>query len=181
VDLAISVSRDRSAGIIKLDCFKSRFSEEFSMTFRPELRDRGDFVVTDNPEAAPGPTIAEQLWQVIQDNPGRSQTALMTAIGLPEHRMVAFDVSKSHWENLMPYQISRRYATRPAGTPFNVDWSGINTLAARLRAFNVTQATRRCDGATRLRSKGCDISSLASCSHRNEGPVTSTANNGEER
>jgi archaellum biogenesis ATPase FlaH len=34
VDLAISVSRDRSAGIIKLDCFKSRFSEEFSMTLR---------------------------------------------------------------------------------------------------------------------------------------------------
>ena len=89
VDLAISVSRDRAAGIIKLDCFKSRFSEEFSMTLRPELRDRGDFVVTDNPEAAPEPTTAEILWQAIQDNPGQSQTELMTSTEIPECRMIA--------------------------------------------------------------------------------------------
>jgi archaellum biogenesis ATPase FlaH len=89
VDLAISVSRDRAAGIIKLDCFKSRFSEEFSMTLRPELHDRGDFVVTDNPEAAPAPTIAEQLWEAIQSTPGKSQSGLMAATGLPEHKMVS--------------------------------------------------------------------------------------------
>jgi len=89
VDLAISVSRDRQAGIIKLDCFKSRFSEEFSMTLRPQLHDRGDFAVTDRADAAPGPTIAEQLWAAIQSKPGQSQSALMATTGLPEHRMIA--------------------------------------------------------------------------------------------
>jgi archaellum biogenesis ATPase FlaH len=89
VDLAISVSRDRSAGIIKLDCFKSRFSEEFSMTLRPELHDRGDFVVTDNPEAAPAPTIAEQLWEAIQSTPGKSQSELVEATELPFNKTLA--------------------------------------------------------------------------------------------
>ncbi|HEY6444428.1 MAG TPA: AAA family ATPase, partial [Candidatus Acidoferrales bacterium] len=37
VDTALAVSRDRQAGLLRLECFKSRFAEEFSMTLRPEL------------------------------------------------------------------------------------------------------------------------------------------------
>ncbi len=94
VDLAISVSRDRSAGIIKLDCFKSRFSEEFSIALRPELRERGDFAVVDTrdstagPEADPGPTVAEALWEAIRANPGQTQSELLAASGLSKGKVL---------------------------------------------------------------------------------------------
>ena len=51
VDTALAVSRDRDAGLLRLECFKSRFAEEFSLTLRPELTGEGDFVVSDSPEA----------------------------------------------------------------------------------------------------------------------------------
>ena len=41
VDTAWAVSRDRDAGLLRLECFKSRFAEEFSLTLRPELIGRG--------------------------------------------------------------------------------------------------------------------------------------------
>src|SRR6185437_15113382 len=37
VDTALAVSGDREAGMLRLQCFKSRFAEEFSLTLRPEL------------------------------------------------------------------------------------------------------------------------------------------------
>jgi AAA domain len=79
VDTAFSVSRDRQAGILKLECFKSRFLEEFSMTLRPDLAGAGDFVVTEAPEVSAARDFAERLTQAIRDKPGRTQSELLDA------------------------------------------------------------------------------------------------------
>jgi hypothetical protein len=86
VDTAFAVSRDRQAGILKLDCFKSRFLEEFSITLRPDLAGVGDFVVTDAPETAAAKDDVEKLAQAIRANPGKAQGELLAALGLPKGR-----------------------------------------------------------------------------------------------
>jgi hypothetical protein len=98
---------DAPPGIIKLDCFKSRFSEEFSMTVRPELRDRGDFVVTEtkdsvvNPEIDPGPTVAEVLWEAIRARPGQTQSELLVGSGLSKGKVlpVLEDLDGKMWRS----------------------------------------------------------------------------------
>lgn len=86
VDTAFAVSRDRQAGILKLDCFKSRYREEFSITLRPDLSDAGDFAVTESPEIATARDEAEKLALAIRSNPGRAQGELLAALGLPKGR-----------------------------------------------------------------------------------------------
>ena len=82
VDTAWSVSRDRGAGLLRLECFKSRFVEEFSMTLRPELAGEGDFVVTDAPEVATEQSDVEKLAEAIRRNPGQSKERLIQASGV---------------------------------------------------------------------------------------------------
>ena len=86
VDTAFSVSRDRQAGILKLECFKSRFVEEFSMTLRPDLSGAGDFTVTEAPEATADRNDAEKLAQAIRAKPGLTQGDVITASGVPKGR-----------------------------------------------------------------------------------------------
>lgn len=50
VDTAISISRDRKAGLLTLECFKSRYVEEFSLTLRPDLNAAAGFEVTAGPK-----------------------------------------------------------------------------------------------------------------------------------
>ncbi len=71
VDTAWAVSRDRDAGLLRLECFKSRFAEEFSLTLRPELTGVGDFVVTGSPEASSEQSDIEKLAEAIRRNPGQ--------------------------------------------------------------------------------------------------------------
>jgi hypothetical protein len=103
VDVAFSVSRDRQAGIVKLECFKSRFSEEFSVTLRPELSDAGDFAVTEAPQVAAGRAVAEKLAQLIRSKPGQTQSELLAAAGLPKGKaraaFVEFDGQLWRWES----------------------------------------------------------------------------------
>jgi hypothetical protein len=86
VDTAFTVSRDRQAGILKLDCFKSRFLEEFSITLRPDMSGVGDFVVTDTPETVTAQNEVERLTQLIRTNPGQTQSELLAASGLANGR-----------------------------------------------------------------------------------------------
>ncbi len=86
VDTAFSVSRDRQAGILKLECFKSRFVEEFSIALRPDLTGTGDFVVTEAPEATAARDDAEKLAQTIRANPGLTQCEVLAASSLPKGR-----------------------------------------------------------------------------------------------
>jgi hypothetical protein len=86
VDTAFSVSRDRQAGILKLECFKSRFLEEFSITLRPDLTGAGDFVVTEAPEATAERDYAEKLAQTIRANPGQTQGDVVSESGVPKGR-----------------------------------------------------------------------------------------------
>jgi hypothetical protein len=83
VDTAFSVSRDRQAGVLKLECFKSRFIEEFSITLRPDLAGSGDFVVMEAPEAKAARDYAEKLAETIQAKPGQTQGDVVAASGLP--------------------------------------------------------------------------------------------------
>ena len=48
-DVRFAVSRDRDANLVKLQCFKSRFAPEFSITLRPELETAGRFAMADPP------------------------------------------------------------------------------------------------------------------------------------
>jgi hypothetical protein len=86
VDTAFSVSRDRQAGVLKLECFKSRFIEEFSISIRPDLAGAGDFVVTEAPEATAARDDAEKLKQLIRANPGLTQSDVLAASNVPKGR-----------------------------------------------------------------------------------------------
>jgi hypothetical protein len=86
VDTAWAVSRDRDAGLLRLECFKSRFTEEFSLTVRPELGGTGDFVVTDSAEAATEQTDIEKLAEAIRRNPGQPKERVIQASGVRRGR-----------------------------------------------------------------------------------------------
>jgi len=82
VDTAFSVARDRQAGVLTLQCFKSRYVEEFSLTLRPDLAATGEFVVTDGPTVAPQKSAVERLADAIRENPGQSKQALIASCHL---------------------------------------------------------------------------------------------------
>lgn len=86
VDVAYSLSRDAARGLLRLECFKCRFSEEFSMTLRPRIEEGGDFDVTDAPEVARQKTDSETLRRLIEAEPGLPQRELLARSGLPEKR-----------------------------------------------------------------------------------------------
>ncbi len=97
---ALAVSRDRGAGLLRLECFKSRFAEEFSLTLRPELSGPpgrrlvepggsngvGDFVVTGSPEASTEQSDVEKLAAAIRRNPGQSKERVIEASGVRRSR-----------------------------------------------------------------------------------------------
>jgi AAA domain len=85
VDTAWAVSRDRDAGLLRLECVKSRFAEEFSLTLRPELSGlsgMGDFIVTDSPEASSEQSDVEKLAAAIRRNPGQPKERVIEASGV---------------------------------------------------------------------------------------------------
>jgi hypothetical protein len=86
VDTAWAVSRDRNAGLLRLECFKSRYAEEFSLTLRPELPSTGDFVVTDSPQIATEQTDIEKLAEAIRCTPGQSKQSIIDASGVAQGR-----------------------------------------------------------------------------------------------
>jgi len=86
VDTAFSVSRGRQAGLVTLECFKSRFVEEFSITLRPDLADAGDFIVTEGPNVTVERGHAEKLAEVIRAKPGQVQGDVIAASGVPKGR-----------------------------------------------------------------------------------------------
>ncbi|HEY6903144.1 MAG TPA: AAA family ATPase [Candidatus Acidoferrales bacterium] len=86
VDTAWAVSRDRVAGVLRLECFKSRFAEEFALTLRPELGGSGDFVVTDSPGAFAEQTDIEKLAEAIRRTPGQPKERVIQATGMRHSR-----------------------------------------------------------------------------------------------
>jgi hypothetical protein len=86
VDTAWAVSRDRDAGLLRLECFKSRYAQEFSLTLRPELGSSGDFVVTNSPEASSEQTDVEKLAEAIRRTPGQWTENVIEASGLRRGR-----------------------------------------------------------------------------------------------
>ncbi|HEY3929866.1 MAG TPA: AAA family ATPase [Candidatus Koribacter sp.] len=86
VDTALAVSRDRDADLLHLECFKSRFAEEFSLTLRPELGSSADFVVTDSPKASSEQTDIEKLAEAIRRIPGQPKERVIEASGVRRSR-----------------------------------------------------------------------------------------------
>jgi hypothetical protein len=86
VDVAFSLSRDRDAGRVRLECFKSRFGEEFSLTLRPDLGGSGSFAVVEAPNVAAERGDAEKLAEVIRSKPGQVQGDVIAASGVPKGR-----------------------------------------------------------------------------------------------
>jgi hypothetical protein len=86
VDTAWAVSRDRDAGLLRLECFKSRYAEEFSLTLRPELGSMGDFLVTDSPEVSTEQTDVEKLAETIRHTPGQPKERVIELSGLRRGR-----------------------------------------------------------------------------------------------
>ncbi len=100
VDTALAVSRDRDAGLLLLECFKSRFAEEFSLTLRPELSTgtpgrrlvepggcyAGDFVVSEAPEVALEHSDIDKLAQTIRRHPGQPKERVIQASGVRRAR-----------------------------------------------------------------------------------------------
>jgi hypothetical protein len=111
VDTAFSISRDREAGILKLECFKSRFVEEFSMTLRPDLVGEGKFVVTEAPEAAAERNEVEELAQTILANPGLTKGDVVARSGVPKGRARALleQFDGQSWRSTKGTHNSRRF------------------------------------------------------------------------
>ena len=86
VDVAFAVSRDRDAGLLRLQCFKSRFAAEFSLTLRPELESHGGFALADSPAVSREAADVETLRRLIASEPGLSQGELLRRARVPEHR-----------------------------------------------------------------------------------------------
>lgn len=121
VDTAFSVSRDRQAGILKLECFKSRFLEEFSITLRPDLAGTGDFVVTEAPEATAAQNYAEMLVQTIRAKPGQTQCEVLAASNVPKGRARAMleQFDGQRWRSEKGAHNSKRFF--PIETPAIVE------------------------------------------------------------
>jgi hypothetical protein len=86
VDVAVAVSHDRDAGLIRLQCFKSRFAAEFAFTLRPELDAAGGFALADAPGVSREGADVEALRRVIATQPGLSQREVVRGAGLPRNR-----------------------------------------------------------------------------------------------
>ncbi len=86
VDTAWAISRDRDAGLLRLECFKSRYAEEFSLTLRPDLSGLGDFVVTGSPEADAEQGDVKKLAEAIRRNPGQSKERVIELSGVAYRR-----------------------------------------------------------------------------------------------
>ncbi len=86
VDTAIAVSRDRVAGLLRVECFKSRFAEEFTLTLRPDLSASGDFAVSSSPQADAEQADIDRLADAIRRHPGQPKRFVIEASGVRRGR-----------------------------------------------------------------------------------------------
>ncbi len=77
VDLAFAVSYDRGAGLLRVNCFKNRLAQEFSLTLRPDLERTAAFIVADAPAASRDREGVARLQQVIAAEPGLNQRQIV--------------------------------------------------------------------------------------------------------
>jgi predicted ATP-dependent serine protease len=89
VDVAFTLSHDRDAGFVRMDCFKNRLAEEFSLTLRPEIEERGDFGVTEPPALVRAREEVAHIAAIIRSEPGLSQIELIRRSGLRKGRLAA--------------------------------------------------------------------------------------------
>jgi len=89
VDVAVAVSRDHDAGLVKLQCFKSRFAAEFAVTLRPELDTAGGFALADPPSVSREGADVEALRRVIAAQPGISQKDVVGRSGVARNKCIA--------------------------------------------------------------------------------------------
>ena len=69
-----------------MECFKSRFGEEFTLTLRPDLSASGDFAVTSSPQADAEQADIDRLADAIRQNPGQPKENIIIASGVPQRR-----------------------------------------------------------------------------------------------
>jgi hypothetical protein len=121
VDTALSISRDRQAGTLKLECFKSRFTEEFSITLRPDLAGAGDFVVTEAPEATATQEDIEKLAHTILTKPGQTKGEVVAGTHVPKGRARAIleQFDGQRWRSETGAHNARRFF--PLETPATVE------------------------------------------------------------
>jgi len=86
VDMAFSVSQDRQARLIHVRVIKSRFTQEFSLSLRPDFDESGDFVVTEAPSVAREREEVDRLRQIIASEPGLAQQQITEKCGLAKGR-----------------------------------------------------------------------------------------------
>ena len=81
----------RSSGgarLLRVECFKSRFGEEFTftLTLRPDLSASGDFVVTSSPQADAEQANIDRLADTIRSHPGQPKERIIAASGVAQRR-----------------------------------------------------------------------------------------------
>ncbi len=90
VDVAFSLAYDRDAGIVRLECFKNRLAEEFSLTLRPELESSGKFAVVESPAVMRRQAELERLSEIIATEPGLNGSQLVSRTGMNKNRLREF-------------------------------------------------------------------------------------------
>jgi hypothetical protein len=94
VDVAYQVTFDQDSGLVTVKCFKNRYSKEVTIVVRPELDDRGDFVVTQAPEIVATQDQVQILRRLIEQSPGLNQATIVAKCGLPNQR--AMNLLRGH-------------------------------------------------------------------------------------
>jgi AAA domain len=136
VDVAFAVSRDRDAGLLRLQCFKSRFAAEFSLTLRPELESHGGFALADSPAVSREAADTDTLRRLIATEPGLSQTEVLKRSALSLHHcldLLRRGDSHSWRAERGPRGTLRYYPLAAAGQPAEVlgsSFSGFHSLGS---------------------------------------------------
>jgi len=86
VDVGFSLSQDREGRLIHVRAIKSRFTQEFSLSLRPDFEESGDFVVTEAPNVAREREEVERLRQIIASEPGLAQQQVTEKCGFAKGR-----------------------------------------------------------------------------------------------
>jgi hypothetical protein len=116
VDVALSISRDKNSGIISIECFKTRFTDEFELSLLPELAEKQDFVVVDSTEAERERVDVDKLAALMEERPKINQSDILAEKLMPVKRCLALlqKYVGSRWTVEPGPRNSRQYTALPA-------------------------------------------------------------------
>jgi AAA domain/Bifunctional DNA primase/polymerase, N-terminal/Primase C terminal 1 (PriCT-1) len=124
VDVAYSITREYSSGLLRLSAFKNRFGPQLEITLRPDLEGQGGFQVTQSPNVVREEEQISRLKELVESEPGITKTKLIERSGLPQRRaakLLDHGVGR-HWLAVPGLHRSMRYyQVKPSAEQVEMD------------------------------------------------------------